>query len=56
MNDQPEDRFRQAREFAALIGARITFPSDPERRISVWEPANVRETWNRARAEMEGPF
>ena len=38
------------------VVARKVYPADPLRTRSMWEPANVRETWARARAEMEGAF
>ena len=38
------------------VVCRKVYPADPLRTRSMWEPANVRETWNRVRAEMEGEF
>jgi len=38
------------------VVCRKVYPADPLRTRSMWEPANVRETWNRVRAEMDGEF
>jgi len=43
----------KAEEFAASIGARVTFPTNPKERRNLYELTDVRKTWERFRPEID---